>query len=149
MKKLIRITAISLCLFTIITLMGACGKKNDEAASSESSLSTADVNLVVDGAAAYRIVRPDNLDNGGTLSSAVYKAYKEKFGVTAKHDSDTSWTDEAAEILIGNTNRDASNAAFDLLLKNSTSRYDEFVSKPTWYIGCGNAVRNTSRHSAG
>lgn len=127
MKKLIRITAISLCLFTIITLMGACGKKNDEAASSESGLSTADVNFVVDGAAAYRIVRPDNLDNGGALSSAVYKAFKDKLGATAKHDSDTSWTDEAAEILIGNTNREASSVAFELLLQNSTNRYDEFM----------------------
>ncbi len=127
MKNSIRITALLLCLLTIVSLMGACGKKDEGDAQSDTGLSTADINFVVDGAAAYRIVRPDSLDNGGSLSSAIYKAYKDKLGVTAKHDSDVSLTDEAAEILIGETNREASSVAFELLLQNGTKRYDEFI----------------------
>ncbi len=128
MKNICRLFSLMLCLLMLLCIFSACGKKDDSATDNESTeLSTADVNFVTDGASTYRIVRSNDMENGGSLAGSIFRAIKDKFAVSPQNIADVDAEDEAAEILIGNTNRETSATAFEMLKTNATYRYDEYL----------------------
>jgi beta-glucanase (GH16 family) len=128
MKQFTRIFACVLCLLMLVTLFAACGKK-DTASDAESlpGLSTADVNYIVDGAAAFAIVKPDDASDAvNTCAMDVFKKYKATLEVTPKNITDDT-EETGAEIIIGDCNRESTKVAKQLLLEKGNGRINEYI----------------------
>lgn len=138
--KILRFSAILLSFICIFTMFAACGKKDSEGdagnssiASSEASLadklSTADVSFVVDGESVYKVVRAEGCDSKiAEAASQVFRAIKATHSVSAKNESDEIGDGAGVpEILIGETNRDTTAVAKELLLSEGTGRYNEYI----------------------
>jgi hypothetical protein len=128
--KILRLGAVLLSLICLLTMFAACGKKDAESGDTASDfLSTADVSFVNDGESVYMVVRADNCDSRiAESASNVFRAIKKAHGVNAKNVSDeTGDGADIPEILIGDTNREASSLAKELLLSEATGRNDEFI----------------------
>lgn len=129
MSKNLKLVSLLLIFVVMISVFVGCGKKSDDTAASEdtNALSTADINFVdADGESLFSVIRPDASEYG-TLNGKIFRQIKDKFGVTAKNSTDADPKDDRAEILVGNTNREASAFALEYLKTNGTGRYHEFV----------------------
>ncbi len=130
MNKNLKLFSVMLIFVVLISVFAGCGKKDDEAASSgeATALSTADVNFVdANGESKYSVVRPDDKDYA-TMSGKVFREIKSKYAVTPKNTTDIDEKRaEDYEILIGDTNREASKAALELLKSEGTRRYHEYL----------------------
>ncbi len=127
MKTIKRTLALVLILLLVFSF-AACGKdKVADTSVDEVTLSTADINLVVDGESAYRIVRSIYADE--TIFSAttdLFKYIKENLGITPKNVSDDEEQGENAEILIGDTNRPET-AMAKQMLREQNAHHDSYI----------------------
>ncbi len=122
--------SLLLCLLFSLTLFSACGKKDEnDAASSGGWLSTADVNFIdEDGESKYVIVRAEKCDSRITeCASNLFRTIKTVLGVNSKNLSDEESGDGVPEILIGETNRESTWLAKELLFSEGTKRGDEYI----------------------
>ncbi len=127
MKKIL---ALMFVVLLTVALFGACGKKDaSDSTSSDSLFSTADVNFIdADGGCAYIITRPEKCDAEiSEAASGLYRKMKEVLTVNSKNKSDAEDGDGVAEILVGDTNRNASRVAKEYLLSEGTGRADEYI----------------------
>lgn len=129
MKKTVRIMALLLILVFTVTMFGACGKKDESDASSKAAgLSTADVNFIdSDGEPIYRIIKPEEFtDAENNAARLVFNQYKTIHNVVPKNLTDAE-SDDAAEIIVGNTNREETKVARESLLAAASGRDNEYI----------------------
>lgn len=132
MKRVFKFTALIMTLLLLTSIFGACQNKGAESevnsTEQNGTLSTADVSFVdSDGEATYRVIRPENANNAeASAAMLIVKQYKENHGVSLKNQIDDEEPD-AAEILIGNTNREETAKAKELLLENASGRDNEYI----------------------
>lgn len=138
MQRLSRILCSVLCFLLLLTVLGACGKDTDKPSDASSMtaseysaqvLSTADVNFVdADGESTYRVVRPENAsDEVNTASRLVFKTLKSSFGISPSNVADSEDEEGRAEILIGDTNRESTAKAKELLFLDGSGRAAEYI----------------------
>lgn len=139
--KIKRISVFVLSVLMILGLFSACGDKGGSTSSDSASsgldagelvhsyINTADVNFLdSDGEATYRIVRPEQAeDNVSILGSTVFKAYKSQYNASPANVTDAEEKKDRAEILIGETNRDSTAKAKEILNAEGTGRADEYI----------------------
>ncbi len=129
MKKTVKVLATLLILVIFCTMFGACGKKDEGGEeTSDGALSTADISFVdSDGEAAYRIIRPSNsTDAESAAAVSIFKEYKTKHNVSPKNQTDDE-PSGGPEILIGNTNREETKKALELLDSQTAGRRNEYI----------------------
>ncbi len=129
MRKYVRFSALMLVMMLIISAFGGCRKKNEEDITSTISASTDDISFVnKDGGSTYRIVRPEeNNVVTAKVGADVFRAIKQKYGVSVQNVSDEVSGDGFAEIIIGNCNREESKVAYDMLLSSGAVNFDEYI----------------------
>ncbi len=115
-----RLSALILCLIMIFSFTACGGKSTDSSGNSSvdeaTAISKSDVNFVIDGESAYRIVRSAVADQSVFDSSTdLFKHFKNTLNVTLKNVADDEEQGDNAEILIGNTNRPETATAKQLL----------------------------------
>ena len=128
MKQFTKVFAYVLCILMLVTVFSSCGK-NETTSSADNlpGLSTADVNFVVDGEAAFKVVKPDGASaTVNACAMSLFKKYKAAMEVTPKNDTDYG-NDDGPEILIGDCNREATKSAKQLLLENGNGRVNEYI----------------------
>lgn len=134
--KFARILCLVLVLALSVSLFTACGNSSsskeptvnaDEYA--EQVVSKTDVSYFdADGESKYRIVRPAEGSTGTTDSGkAIVQAVKKVCGVSIRSVTDEEDGTDAAEIIIGNTTREASAKAKKLFEMLGTGRSNEFL----------------------
>lgn len=124
-----------LCLLMMFALVSCifcgCGSKKETSSTPVSAdfISTADVNFVTaDDESVYRVTRPENSeDELSEAAVSVFKKIRDGFAVMLKNLTDVESGENVAEILIGDTNREASKKAKEYLLNKGTGRKDEFL----------------------
>ena len=128
MKQILRVLSMTLVALMVCSFFAACGGKNDNESTFSIDFSTADVNFVdADGEAAFRLVRADGDNELTSYLSIIIKSINSKFGVATKSVTDAEDEGDYAEIIIGDTNREASKMAKQVLAQDTTGRRDDFV----------------------
>ena len=128
MKILKRSLLIVLCLVFISTLFSSCKSGGGDSSDVEVEISTADINFVdADGEAVYRIVRADGDEDLSSHASTIIKAIKSKFNVSTKNVTDAEEKGDFAEIVLGESNREVTKKAKQLLNTETNGRRDDFV----------------------
>lgn len=118
MKKVL---AFCLVLVMAVSLIG-CGGGDDT-----SDVSSVDPNAVIEFAAkGFSIVREDGGDTN-PLAVKIFKAIKEKCGVSLKNTTDDAEENKVGEILIGNTNREESKKCLDLIYETGKGRRNDYA----------------------
>ena len=117
--KIIRFLALFLAIVMTVSVLGACSQK-------------ALINPVNNGEFAYVIVRGN--ESGSTVQNSVKDlraAVKNNFecSVTVAKDSVAEDNAEAYEILVGDTNREATNKAKEALINNRVNNSKDFIVK--------------------
>ena len=127
--KLKRIFAIVLVALLSLTLFAACGKKDPQTSSNDIGASIADIDFINEnGEAAFRIVVPAyKSDDYETSVINIIKAVKTKNSITLKKVKDDAEKQDIGEILIGNTNREATKTARQILLSEASGRANEYI----------------------
>lgn len=135
MKKFARIICLLIAVSLTVAMFGGCGGDSGNDSGSkpmvnvDEVISKADISFIdADGDSTYRVVRPDA---GGELygesAKTIFQAIKNVCGVTARNVSDTEDPEGYAEILIGNTNREASQKAYQVLEAKGSGRVSDYV----------------------
>lgn len=134
MRKYAKVLSVLLALLAVMALFVGCGKKGDtDSASSQIDvnkvLSTADVNFVdADGESTFRIVRPAGCDSEiTTAASKILKGIKDTHGVSVRSVFDEESAENVAEIIIGETNREETKLARQVLLTEGAGRANEYI----------------------
>ena len=134
-----KIIAIVLCIFTLATLTGCLGAKLPASVDEE-------------GKFVYAITRSGEakvteVDNAVRVLRA---AMKEGFGCSVSILKDTAYEDYKGnyEILIGDTNREASTTVKNRLIKNRPNNANDFIVAVIDDKICINAVQNSVIESA-
>ncbi len=141
MKKAIRILCFLLCICFSVSLLAACGGKDNNSSDGSSSdassevvtaeeiVNTADVSFTnAEGESTYRVVKNEKA-NESVINNTVKicEAIGTKFNVTVKNVPDTESGENVAEILVGETNRPETESAKKLLLSEGIGRDDEYI----------------------
>lgn len=137
MNKYVKLICLIFVPLLTASLFGACGKKQDASSGGSGDagsvdtggiISTADVNFVdSDGESTYRVVRPEDDANILPLATSVYKKVLEVYKVKASNISDSTEKDGRAEILIGDTNRESTKKARELLIAEVGGHYNDYI----------------------
>lgn len=133
-----RILAMITVLLLIVTVFSGCGKKAEKepekptesrASTDTGELFTKDtVNLLDGDSSRYAIIRPQN--GSGTITQAasyVYKQLKNKIGAAPKNEQDSEDGTDRYEILIGLTNREQSQLAYEHLKKTVGGHSQDYL----------------------
>ena len=117
-----------ICLFATLF---ACNSNINMELSDEARkiVSTDEIKFVGDdGKATFRIVRPDSTDTAaGPIAVEIFKKYKGTHNVAPKQLTDSENADGVREILVGDTNREATKKAKELLAKDGTGKDSDFL----------------------
>ena len=132
MQKVTRVICLVLALMLSVSLLGACGdndKPDNSDVNANQTLSTADVKYVdAEGELVYRLVRPeDGGEKTGELAKTIMNKFNDVFGKKPRNVTDYESPTGYSEILIGKTNRDATETAKTLLNNQGTGRKEEFI----------------------
>ena len=134
MRKYAKVLSVLLALLAVMALFVGCGKKGDtDSASSQIDvnkvLSTADVNFVdADGESTFRIVRPAGCDSEiTTAASKILKGIKDTHNVSVRSAFDEEPAENVAEIIIGETNREETKIARQVLMTEGDGRVNEYI----------------------
>ena len=137
MNKYVKLICLIFVPLLIASLFGACGKKQDASSGGSGDagsvdtggiISTADVNFVdSDGESTYRVVRPEDDANILPLATSIYKKILEVYKFKASNISDSTEKDGRAEILIGDTNRESTKKARELLIAEVGGHYNDYI----------------------
>ena len=120
MKKVL---AFCLVLVMAVSLIGCGGGDKQE-------VSSIDPNAVIEFAAkGFSIVREEGGDTN-PLAVKIFKAIKEKCGVSLKNTTDDGKENKVGEILIGNTNREESKKCLDLIFETGKGRRSDYEKPP-------------------
>lgn len=136
MKFLKKILAVSMVALLVLSL-AACGGNDDKKSKTESNemtsvdeatvISKADINFKSGDQSTYRIVRSNSASQDVfDGASDLYKYMKSKIGVNAKNMGDDTEQGDAAEIIIGETNRPET-AIAKQLLRQKGGRADNYL----------------------
>lgn len=127
--------AVSMVLALLMCLGLLVGCKDSQTDSSDTNstgsaagvdFSTADVKYFDEnGESVYRITRAENDDV--TISTYVFKQYKELTGLKVKNMSDTEDGTDVYEILVGQTNRPETALAKQYLIQNVGGRFQDYI----------------------
>lgn len=129
--KLLRMTALFLAIFVLITAFAGCGKADDTASdtSNGSTIETTGPSLtVVGGEFDFNIIKPENCTTNEQVGSTeIFKAYKELGATLGNRTDDSPRREDTCEILIGNTNRPETAEAKQLLIENTKMYAKNFI----------------------
>ena len=132
MKNFARILTIILVFCLVTALFVGCGKGNN---SSENLIdvgkviSTADFSFVdADEESTFRVIRPVESEGEITLAaSSVFNAIKNQYGVSPRNVTDEEDPEDRAEIIIGETNREETKLAKQILAARGHGRINEYI----------------------
>ena len=133
MRNIIRLIALTLSVFIMMALFGACKKNDQNVVSSDTSslgLSNLDVKFVDEnGKSVYNVIRSGLASETEVeCATTVFRALRENFNISPKNLSD-EYPEEnrALPILVGNTNFPETAAAIEELNKNTSGKYNEYI----------------------
>ena len=125
MRKIV--SFITVIAFVLGLFAGCSGDSSDSSSSEQGTgASKGDIVYVnADGDAVYRVIRPQESD-GSNAAQKVFKAFKD-LGIRMV--STTDWEDgtDMFEILVGNTNRQETETAKNLLIEKTGGRYEDYI----------------------
>lgn len=126
--KRVILTVLSVCI--LMSLLSCCSDETMKlSAEAEKLVSTERIDFVdADGNAVFNIVRPDASNVGeGQTAAAIYKKYREIYNSSPKQMTDADNAADKREILIGETNREATAKVKEFLAANGTGRDSDYI----------------------
>lgn len=132
MIKFLKRSGCIMLSFCISCLLFACSDDSVNmklSAEAKKIASTDKISFVdANGNPTFRVTRPDAISpSAGPTSVSIYKAYKEKHGVTPKQGTDAESGDGVREILVGDTNREATKKAQQLFSVDGSGKESDFL----------------------
>lgn len=126
MRKTISFLLVLILTFSLLAGCGGDEKKSNNTSTTQQA-STADVSyLDANGEAVYRIVRPDGDAIATPIAQYLLKQFK-TIDVSMRSVADIEDGTDAYEILIGNTNRQETATAREMLAQKTGGRYDDYI----------------------